>query len=246
MAEVEDRHWWWAGRRAIIDSILAGLYQRQQLPAGPLVDLGCGVGSNLGVLGRYGAALGFDTSPDAVAMAHQRGRNNVFTADLARGIAGLPRSGAGAVQPGMAAVVVLADVIEHLQDDRAAIMLAGQLLAPGGVLIVTVPAFQFLWGPADELNHHVRRYTRRQLAGVIESELHIDRISYFNTAMFAPIAAARVLQRLFHTSGEAEVGLPPAPVNELLRRLFSAEAKLLARADLPVGVSVLCVGRKRA
>lgn len=246
MADVEEQHWWWAGRRAILGSLLAGLQRRGDLPAGPLVDLGCGVGSNLPVLAKFGRALGYDTSPEAVRMAQRVGRHNVFSADLAQGFAGLPSSGEGAIAEASASVVLLADVIEHLQDDRAAIALAKQLLAPGGVVVVTVPAFQFLWGPADELNHHVRRYARDQLGKVVGAELDVERLSYFNTSMFAPIAAVRVLERFLRSSGEGEVRLPPAPVNVLLRELFSAEAHVLSRTDLPVGVSLLCVGRKRA
>lgn len=245
MAEVEERHWWWAGRRAILDSLLDGLYARGDLPDGPLVDLGCGVGSNLGVLSKRGRALGYDTAEAAVQAARRRGRNNVFSADLAKGAAGLPSTGPGALGRGTAAIVLMADVIEHLENDHAAIVLARELLAPGGALIVTVPAFQFLWGPADDLNHHVRRYERMQLKTVISSELSIERLSYFNTAMFAPIALVRAVERFLGASGEGEVGLPPAPINAALKALFSSEAALLKRADLPVGVSLLCVARNR-
>jgi hypothetical protein len=143
-------------------------------------------------------------------------------------------------------VVLLADVIEHLDDEDSDLALADRLLAPGGALVITVPALPALWGPSDEFNHHRRRYTRTTLSRAVRQRFAIERLTYFNFLLFAPIALARAASKLARRPGHEEIGLPPAPLNLALRELFSAEAGLLARGDLPVGVSLLCVARKPA
>lgn len=239
MAQSEERHWWWSGRRVILRSVLRDLYARG-LPPGRLYDLGCGVGSNLGVLGEFGEALGVDGSELAVRAARARGRNNVEFANLAAG-----RSALDAYPAGSGAVVLLADVLEHLDDEYDALAMAERLLAPGGALVITVPAFPFLWSASDEFNHHRRRYTRATLARAVRPLFELERLSYFNFWLFGPIAIARVLSTLARRPGHEEIGLPPAPINHLLRGILSSESALLARTDLPFGVSLLCVARKR-
>jgi SAM-dependent methyltransferase len=241
MAQTADRHWWWSGRRAILRAVLRDLHARGALPPGALYDLGCGVGANLPVLREFGHAVGLDGSELAVRAAHHHGRGDVHLADLAHGVAALSGHAAGS-----AAVVLFADVLEHLDDEGPALALADHLLGPGGVLLVTVPALPALWGPSDEFNHHRRRYTRATLAGAIRRTFTVERLTYFNSLLFAPIAAARAVSRLARRPGHEEIGLPPAPVNALLRGIFSAEAALLTRTDLPLGVSLLCVARKGA
>lgn len=240
MAEVELRHWWWVGRRAIIGRVLRSLARRRALPSGMLYDLGCGVGSNLPVLGDFGAAVGIDASEEAVSLAHSLGRTNVRRGDLSRADEPLPAA------QGTGAVALLADVLEHLDEEDPALAIAEQLLVPGGVLLVTVPALPALWGPADTFNHHRRRYTPRTLAAIIGRRFAIERLTFFNTFLLAPIAAARWLSRLAPYQGSWEPSIPPRPLNAMLGTVFSLEAPLLERVDLPLGVSLLCVARKRA
>jgi SAM-dependent methyltransferase len=241
MARTADRHWWWSGRRAILRGVLRDLRDRGGLPPGALYDLGCGVGANLPVLREFGHAVGLDSSELAVQAAHDHGRDEVLLADLSRGVSALAGHASGS-----AAVVLLADVLEHLDDEGPALALADYLLGPGGVLLVTVPALPALWGPSDEFNHHRRRYTRATLSRAVRPTFAIERLTYFNSLLLAPIAAARAASRLARRPGHEEIGLPPAPLNALLRGILSAEARLLNRTDLPLGVSLLCVARKTA
>jgi SAM-dependent methyltransferase len=239
MADTEDRHWWWSGRRSILSAVLGELFASGDLPNGALFDLGCGSGSNLPVLAKFGDAVGLDGSPRAVECAHRRGRDAVQLADLSAGVGAL-----GAYAPGSASLVLFADVLEHLDDEQPALAIADYLLAPGGALVVTVPAFGFLWGPADDFNHHRRRYSRTTLSRVIETRFRVARASYFNFFLFPTIALARTFQNLSHRSGGDEAELPGPAINAALRAVFSAEALWLRRANRPVGVSLLCVARK--
>lgn len=233
---VQERHWWYAARRTILQSVLEDVYG-QGLPPGSLYDLGCGVGANLPVLERFGPTVGVDTSEDAVAFCKGRGHDNVVHADLNR---------LDGFEDGSGSVVVLADVIEHLDDEAPCLRAARRLLAPGGALVVTVPAFSFLWGPSDEVSQHRRRYTEASLRAAIEPLFAIDRTTYFNTLLFAPIAAGRLLERALKRPGDEAAEVPGPAVNGALRSLFAAEAPLLRKMRLPFGVSVLCVAHKPA
>lgn len=239
MAETERRHWWWAARRTILRAVLSDLFASGTVPAGTLYDLGCGVGSNLDVLAAFGPAVGYDGSQEAVALAHSLGRANVHLADIT--VDNLPEN----ATEGSGSVVLLADVLEHLDDEAPALSLASRLLSPGGVLVATVPAFAALWGPADVFLHHRRRYTRRQLTKAVQRYLSVERASYFNFLLFGPIAAVRLLSRILPYGGSAEDRLPPPPVNAALRAVFSAEVLVVRRGGFPLGVSLLCVARKR-
>ena len=222
MAATQDHHWWWEGRRQILRRTLTALRAGGLLPPGVLYDLGCGCGSNLGVLGEFGDAVGLDGSARAVEYARASGRSNVRLVDL---------TDAEAVQTacpaGSGAVVLLADVLEHLDAEGPALEIAGRVLAPNGCLLITVPALPMLWGPADDFNHHRRRYSRATLVRAVETRFTVERMSYFNTFLLPPIAVARWLGRVLRRPGHEELALPPAPVNATLRRVLSFESRLL-------------------
>ncbi len=232
---VQERHWWYVARRKILDRVLARAYA-EGVPPGKLYDLGCGVGANLPVLEKYGETLGVDMSSEAVEFCKARGANNVIQANL-NSLEGLADESA--------AVVVLADVIEHLDDEVPCLQAAKRALAPNGVLIVTVPAYMFLWSPADDLNHHKRRYTAGSLKKVISPLFEIEHVSYFNTLLFGAILGGRVVEKMLNRGGDDGAQVPGEPVNGILRRVFELEATVVAGRRLPFGVSILCVARKR-
>jgi SAM-dependent methyltransferase len=205
------------------------------VPKGTLYDLGCGVGANLGVLEQFGPTVGVDSSAEAVAYCHERGQANVRQGD----IGSLPELPAES-----GSVVMLADVIEHLDDEHACLRVAHRLLKPGGVLVVTVPAFMFLWSALDEIAHHRRRYTERDLRQVVSRHFTLEWSTYFNTLLFGSVLAGRLLEGLLRRDGTDQTRLPPPPVNEVLKRVFASEARWLGRVRFPFGVSVLCVARK--
>jgi SAM-dependent methyltransferase len=233
---VQQRHWWYVARRRILGAVIQQVFE-SGVPEGVLYDLGCGVGANLPLLERFGRVHGVDSAPEAIQFCAERGHHNVTRHDL-DSLEGLPEQSAS--------LVLLADVIEHLDDEAPCLQAAERLLKPGGVIVITVPAFMFLWSPADELSHHRRRYTEPELRKLVSRWFDVERSSYFNTFLFGTVLAGRLAQRVLSRSGHDEAALPPAPVNALLTRVFAAEVPLVTRMRLPFGVSVLCVGRKRA
>jgi SAM-dependent methyltransferase len=234
--EIEGRHWWFLGRRRLFLRLL-----EQQFPpaARPIdvLDFGCGTGAFLEYLERFGNVSAVDADPSAVAFCHTRGRTDVRLAP----------SGARLPFPDDAFdLVTTLDVIEHIDDDVAALTELRRVLRPGGLLLVAVPAYRFLWGKQDEVSHHRRRYTAGTLRGALaQAGLRVDRTSYFNTILFPPIAAVRLGRRLLRRPGSAQsdFDVGPAVLNRALGAVFGAEAGLVAHRDLPFGVSLLALAR---
>lgn len=235
MRDLEDRHWWFVGRRAIVSSLLRG----SGLPnEARILDLGCGTGGNLAMLSAFGDVVGAELDEDAARLARQRGIAPVVRGKLPDA---LPLD-AGAFD-----CVTLLDVLEHIEDDRATLKAVHKLLAPEGRLLITVPAFPFLWGPHDEAHHHQRRYRAKGLRQLLASTgYEIITLSYCNTWLFPVAAVVRLLRRCF-PGGEAgaELSLPPAGINTLLARLFASERHLLG-IGLPFGVSLVVLAKKVA
>jgi len=141
-------------------------------------------------------------------------------------------------------VITLFDVIEHIEDDNAALGAVRDLLRPGGLLVVTVPALMLLWSDFDVANHHFRRYEKAGLRAVIErSGFEIERLSYFSSLLFPLVAVERGLQRLrgVKPTAEYDVKVPPAPINQAMLGVMEVERVLLRKVDMPIGSSLLAI-----
>jgi SAM-dependent methyltransferase len=235
--ELEGRHWWFVGRRKLFLRVL-----EQRFPPGArpiqVLDYGCGTGAFLEHLERFGTVNAVDADPSAVSFCHQRGRPEVLVAPPG---APLP------FEDQAFDLVTTLDVIEHIDDDTAALAELRRVLRPGGLLLVAVPAFRFLWGKQDEVSHHRRRYTARTLRRALaEAGFGVDRTTYFNTLLFPPIAVVRLGRRLLRRPGaqQSDFELGPARLNGVLGAVFGAEAGLVARWSLPFGVSLLALASK--
>jgi ubiquinone/menaquinone biosynthesis C-methylase UbiE len=227
--ELEDNHWWFAGRRAVIWALL----ERTGMPAGVhLLDAGCGTGRNLQEFARLGTAQGVDFSSDAIEFCRRRGVQGISQGEIEH----LP-FGDGSFD-----LILATDVLEHLADDVAAMRELRRVAAPRGRLLVTAPAYQWLWSQHDVSHHHYRRYTLRLLRERLGSAGWRPLAwSYFNTALLAPIAAVRMLTRRRPVpDGERpDLALTPPALNRVLDRPMRLEAGLIRRgATLPAGVSI--------
>jgi SAM-dependent methyltransferase len=143
-------------------------------------------------------------------------------------------------------LVVLLDVLEHLEDDAASLCGLRARLKSDGALLVTVPAWRFMWSHHDEIHHHKRRYSIRSLCTVVRNAGYdIRYITYFNFWLFPVIATMRILQRLVGSNDADDLVLPSKTINRMLSALFASESHLIGRISLPVGVSLLLVAKNR-
>lgn len=134
------------------------------------------------------------------------------------------------------------DVVEHVEDDLGALRALGAKLAPGGRLLLTVPANPWLWSEHDERNHHFRRYTRETLAETIEAAgLKMEKLTAFNSRLFPLISTVRFVQNALKMGAKAEESMPSPRVNALLEKIFASEASRVARNGYANGVSLLAV-----
>ena len=232
MAAVEDRHWWFEGRRRILAAVLDRLASG---PGAEVLEVGCGTGGNLPMLARYGRLHACEPEAGARAMAEARG-----LATVAPG--GLPHDLPFGEKP--FDLIALLDVLEHVAADEASLAALHDRLKPGGTLLITVPAYMFLWSVHDEVNHHVRRYTRAELVRKLRAAgFRVRHATYFNTILFPVIAAVRLVGRVAGKGG-SDLGLPGDVANRLLTRIFASERHVVSRLALPFGVSILAVAER--
>jgi SAM-dependent methyltransferase len=235
MYEVEGTHWWFAGRRRIIGGFVEEICREMKDERARILDVGCGTGANLELLAQYGDAEGVDISADALAFCRARGLEKV-------------RLGAAETLPyedGSFDLVTALDVVEHLDDDVAGLREMRRVLRPGGRALLFVPAFMFLWGVQDDVSHHRRRYTLKNLGRAVrEAGFEVERSTYANISFFAPILAGRALMRATGIRPASENNINVSALNGLLGRILGAESTLLRHMNFPFGVSALCVARR--
>ena len=232
-AAAEDAHWWFVARRRILDSVLSSL----DLPAdAAILEAGCGTGGNLAMLARHGHLRAFEIDEGAREVAGKRGVTDVAAGALPRPI---PFDGE------RFDLIAMLDVLEHVADDRGALVNLRERLKLGGRLLLTVPAYMFLWSRHDEINHHQRRYTRGPLVRLLqETGYDVRHASYFNTLLFPCIFGVRTLGNLLGRDEGSDLAMPSPPVNKLLTEVFASERHLVPRAPLPFGVSLLLVAQR--
>ncbi len=234
MYEVEWRHWWFSAKRRIIRHLL-GRHLPQTQGKRRLADIGCGCGRNIEELGAQYETVGVDPSQTAIDFCRQRGVH----AQIGALPDDLP------LEPGAYDAVILSDILEHVEDDRAAAQAAAELLCPGGIMVVTVPALGRLWSHWDVIHGHKRRYTRKGLAQTLYATgLDTVLLSYYNTFLFPIAAAVRLTQKLLKRRGIGELKIPPPPFNGLLRFVLASERHLIGRAPMPIGLSLVAVMRR--
>lgn len=234
MAELDDRHWWYRARRRI----LAELVRREvQPPAGArILEIGCGTGQNLATLARFGHVDGLELDDEMRALSEKR---------LGRKIMRSPLPEIDEVKDASYDLIGAFDVIEHIDDDHAALAAIATKLKPGGKFMMTVPAHPWMWTAHDVANHHKRRYSKRALKALIDgSPLRLDKIGYFNSLLFPVAVAERAVSKL-RGKDDGNVSLPPAPLNRALEAVFASERYLVGRLPLPPGLSLFAVASAR-
>ena len=234
--EIEQRHWWFQARRQIVRSLIRR-YSRDANKRLRVCDLGCGTGGNLAALADEHDVVGVEYSPQALEYARRRLGDRVRPGSLPDDV-DLPDATFD--------VVLLTDVLEHIEDDARSAQTALQLLRPGGIVVATVPAYQWLYSEHDARHHHFRRYGKRQFRSLWPAA-DILLLSHYNTPLFPPAAVLRLANRLLpQRVASRGLEIPPTPINWILNRVMASEAGLLGRVPLPFGLSLVAVVRKRA
>ena len=238
MYRVEGRHWWFVGRRRIIAGFLEQIFakfRQERLERPRILDVGCGTGANLELLGQFGDAEGVDVSDEALSFCRARGLGSVRKCAAES----LP------FEDESFDLVTGLDVVEHLDDDLAGLGEMHRVLRPGGRIMVFVPAFMFLWGVQDEVSNHRRRYTLPELRRrVAEAGLIVERATYANIVLFAPILAGRLLMKATGYRPASENDINVGPLNGFLAWALGAESWWLRRMNFPFGVSIVCIARR--
>lgn len=232
MAQLEETHWWFLGRRAILNQVLSKL---PLAPGADILEAGCGTGGNLAMLARYGAVHAMELDATSLAYATARGIGTVLRGKLPDEIPFDKKFD----------LIVLLDVLEHVEEDEKTLATLASRLKPGGWLVLTVPAYQFLYGPHDAMHHHFRRYNRSGLKTLLVGKgVQITLLSYFNTFLFPLVAAVRLARKLV-PARESDLSQSRCTLcNSFLAALFGAERHLIRVAPLPFGVSLVAVCRK--
>ena len=232
MMEVEDKHWWFVARRSLIEQVISKL----NLPEdAEIFEAGCGSGGNLAMLARHGKVYAMELNETA----------RLFARNLQ----------IGEIQPGCLPddipfpdkkfdLILLLDVLEHLEEDTASLQALSTKLKPSGWLLITVPAYPWLWSKQDELLHHKRRYILSNLCKIVSSAGYkVHFVNHFNFVLFPLIAIVRFVQNLFNKGGN-EQAMPPQLINQILTFLFAFECHLINRLYLPFGVSIMLYAQR--
>lgn len=233
--QVEESHWWYVGRRRIIQGLVERICATLNNPHPSILDVGCGTGANLKMLAAYGKAEGVDISPQAVEFCRQRGLDSV-------------KLGAAENLPyddDSFELVTALDVIEHLDDDVDGLREMRRVLRHDGRILLFVPAFMFLWGVQDDVSNHRRRYTLPSLLkAVAAAGFSVEWSSYANISFFLPVLVVRSLMRRLGLRAATEYGINISLLNGPFAQLFATERFILKRGKIPFGVSAICIARR--
>lgn len=232
MADIEERHWWFAARREILHNQISSLHLPKHAE---ILEIGSGTGGNLSLLSGFGNVCAVETSEVARRIATEKtgGRFDIRDGEFPSRVPDFKHC---------FDLICLFDVLEHIDDDCSTLTAATQLLKPNGHLIISVPAYQWMWSRHDEFLHHYRRYSKVGLVEVVRAAgLRINRVSYLNMWLFPAAALVRGIDKLRGTRKATGASIPPPLINRAMRSIFASERHLLERTELPFGLSLLCI-----
>jgi len=231
--ELEQRHWWFKGRRAVLRSMLNSF----AIPSDSrILEVGCGTGGNLSMLGEYGQVEAMEYDTLALEFAKRKNpKLSILQGELPDRIP---------YEDETYDLVCAFDVLEHIQDDFKAVAALVRKLKSGGILFCTAPANQWMWSRHDEVNHHFRRYSLSNFEALFkQSGVNFVHASYYNTVLFPVIATVRLLG-VGEDDGGSNLNQQGQVSNTILTHVFSLEKRFVPKFRMPFGVSVLCAVQK--
>lgn len=228
MAAHDTTHWWYRARREILSDYLArwGAVPKDAR----ILEIGCGTGHNLPMLAQFGEIDAIEIDETAAAKASER---------LGKQVGSSPLPELDGVQPGSYDLVAVLDVVEHVEDDVAALKAIATALKPGGQILITVPAHQWMWSAHDVVNHHKRRYSKKTLIAALDAAgLKYRKLGWFNSLLFPVAVAARFAGKLMGKD-DSDDSPPPKLLNTAFEKIFGLERHLVGRLPLPPGLSII-------
>lgn len=233
-AEIEATHWWFVGRRRLFGRMIFDLGIASEAA---ILDIGSSTGTNLRLLKEIGFdnVIGLDASEESIRYCREKGLGEVMKGDICN----------LDFEDAAFSLVLATDVIEHVDDEAAALKEVARVLRPGGTALITVPAFPSLWGLQDEVSHHKRRYRKAELIHKIEAVgLRVEKAFYFNYLLFGPIWLARQVLRLSRIALASEGALNSPLINRLFTAVFDVDVATAPVLRPPFGVSALVITYK--
>ena len=220
-----NTHWWFKSRRDIFENLL----KKINLNKPEILDYGSGVGANLSILKKFSENVdAYEPNSEIHELIKAKYKVNIINKiekkyDL----------------------IFLTDVIEHIEDDKGQMKNIVDLLKNNGRLLITVPAYQFLFSKKDEMLHHFRRYNKKTLQNILPDNIEIEKISYFNFFLFFPITIAILFLKFFKIQFIDNVERTPNKlINYLMYKIFSFEKKFLNFMNFPFGLSIILFVKK--
>ena len=235
MLKLESSHWWFVARRKIIQKAINNLDLPRNIR---ILDAGCGNGDNLSLLSTFGDLVAFEKNEYALKTAKSKKIGEIYKAELPDKLPNTIKTNFD--------LIVLLDVLEHIDDDSKSLTTVRKLMNNKGIILITVPAFQWLWSEHDVIHHHKRRYSKSELREKLDSSgYRIKYISYFNTLLFPFALVERIGQKIFSPSNPEILELPNNKINFLLEKIFSLEAIFMNKISLPFGLSLVAIAEKK-
>jgi SAM-dependent methyltransferase len=238
-AALEDKYWWFIARRRILEAAVKSL---NLAPRSDILEIGSGTGGNLKLFSKYGNLFALESNDDAIALANKRGITEVLKGSLPDNIP---------YENNKFDLICLIDVLEHIDDDLGTLKNLHRLLKPGGKLLITAPAYKFLWSHQDEISQHKRRYIRSNLKNLIsDAGFRVRYSTYFNTFFFPIVLTVRTFKSIARSLlGKSvyegnDYNMPSEPVNRLMTAIFSLERHAISRIPLPFGVSIMVIAQQ--
>lgn len=238
MYNLEKTHGWFVGRRELIINLMEKIIRNEDKQL-KILDTGCGTGGNMEIFTLYGDVVGMDYSEDALKYTSLRGITNVVQGDAER----------PPFKNKTFDIVCILDVLEHLENDKKTVKEIRRILRNNGYLIITLPAFKFLWGEHDVVNRHKRRYEKKMLLNLLNpNNFSIEKISYWNFTLFLPTALSRLLRKTIKSkqkTKKSELYMLPNLMNKILLLILHVENHLIMKGFyFPFGISIICVAKK--
>lgn len=233
--DVEESHWWYENLRALIRRQLE--FQDLQ-GVSEILDIGCGTGRNLQLAEEFGCTTGIDIAKPALEFCKKRGIYRLLQASAVQ----LPFASSSFD------VVLSMDVLYHRRvQPLPALREVHRVLRPGGVVLINVPAYNWLRSSHDEAIHTKVRFTRRQISFLLEKAgLDVARSTYWNTFLFPAAVASRVMHKFVRREGSDLEGYRESVATRLCRSALAVERLVLNRFPLPFGLSIFTVARKNS